>query len=82
MNRKQAFRPGEHPKGVSESSLSEGERESAASMRIIARALIGADGEDRNAARRIVDGCAAPSDFGRFQQRVRSEAAKIPGGRS
>jgi len=27
-------------------------------------------------------GCASSADFGRFQQRVRSEAAKIPGGRS
>lgn len=78
MNRKQAFKPGEHPKGVPESSLSEGERESAASMRVVARALIGADGEDRSAAQRIVEGSASNADFERFSQRVRSEKAKIP----
>lgn len=78
MNRKQAFRPGEYPQGGPESSLSEGERESAASMRVVARALIGADVEDRSAAQRIVEGRASNSDFERFSQRVRSEAAKIP----
>ncbi len=78
MNRNPAFRPGERPQGVSESSLSEAERESAASMRVVARALIGADGGDRSAAPRIVEGSASNADFERFLQRVRSEAAKIP----
>ncbi len=82
MNGKPAFRPGERPQRVSESSLTEAERESAASMRVVARALIGADGEDRSAAQRIVEGKAFNSDFERFSQQVRSEAAKIPVERS
>ena len=51
-------------------------------MRVVARALIGADREDKNAARRIVEGRASNSDFERFSQRVRSEVAKIPAERS
>ena len=74
--------PGERPKWVQEAAVSEAEREQAASMRVVARALSGSDREDKNAAQRIVEGRASNSEFERFSQRVRSEAAKIPVERS